>query len=429
MKLFQKKTVNVIDFKTAIPVTLDISNQPEIQKQLDLIHFTVKDLATLHHLQPYIKSILDNVVTNFYSSLAIEPKLTAIISNHSSVDRLKKTLYNHLYEMFGGVINKNYLDQRKRIAFMHVKIGLEPKWYIGAFEALYYELSSFIFDLEIQNSDKRAALNAINKMLNLEQQLVLEAYEHENARLRSEVAALQENVKVNVKNTAESLAAVSEETSASITQLTSQTKSIEEFTVQNLSFVTQTEEKTLHSQNLLSEQTKQIQSIEGSIEELKKKMEQLHVSSNKIREIVDLVTSIANQTNLLALNASIEAARAGEHGAGFAVVASEVRKLAEETKKAIENVTSLIQDTDHGILDMTTSVSIINEQIHNNVQAYTHVSSSINDIVVCMSGIRAQSQQSNTEISTIASILNELDEATEIIAHSADSLIDSIKEL
>lgn len=108
---------------------------------------------------------------------------------------------------------------------------------------------------------------------------------------------------------------------------------------------------------LAGETVREMNGITDTVLESTERVARLGERSKEIGQIVSVIAGIAGQTNLLALNAAIEAARAGEHGRGFAVVAEEVRKLAEESQQAAQQISDLIggiqRETNEAVEAMT----------------------------------------------------------------------------
>ena len=94
----------------------------------------------------------------------------------------------------------------------------------------------------------------------------------------------------------------------------------------------------------LQRATERMRQLSANTQASRELIDGLSARTNEIRQITEVIQSIASQTNLLALNAAIEAARAGEAGRGFAVVADEVRKLAGRTSSATEEVGRMVGD-------------------------------------------------------------------------------------
>lgn len=410
-------------------VNLDVSNYPNLHKQLQLLNLTKEDLAVIKQLEPFAQQVVPVMVEKFYGAISLSPELVDIIGSSARMERLKGTLTKHLEAMFNCNIDSNYIEERQTIAHVHVKIGLQSKWYIASFQSLMTTFIDFISKIEMSNEEMAKAINAFSKLINFEQQLVIEAYEKEEQRIRTESLEMKYRIVERIQQTAQELTHISDQTNASLQEIASQSEEIASNTTQGLNLVAETENKSTTGTTYLVNQTAIMTNILDRVDTLESSMVKLRQSSKKIAEIVGLVTGIADQTNLLALNASIEAARAGEHGKGFAVVADEVRKLAEETKNAVQNVSHLIKETELSISQMSDSVSSVDEQVKMSVDTQKNLADSFTSITEAVHGIKTQYENTNEDIHAISSVITGLTHTSNNVLTSSDSLLHIVQEL
>lgn len=153
--------------------------------------------------------------------------------------------------------------------------------------------------------------------------------------------------------------------------------------------------KTLQQLMEISEQTK------VSIDEVHEQTNVTNSSVTEIRNVVDIISDIANQTNLLSLNASIEAARAGEQGKGFAVVADEVRNLAEQSADSAQKISAIVEE-------------LISQ---SNVSVET------------MNSVLDEIDRQNEKLATTQQVFKELGEGIEVVADEITKSSDQITQL
>ncbi|UII55944.1 methyl-accepting chemotaxis protein [Cytobacillus spongiae] len=286
-------------------------------------------------------------------------------------------------------------------------------------------------------------------------------FNHMVQNIRSLLQVVNQSV-ANVKESAESLSAVSEETNAASEEMASAINEIALGAAQSAS-----EAETAHHQsnqlsdniNIVSKQTEKMTTLADQADEVNQlglsnitellgsfgqskqylsSMEavivDLEEKIKQIEHVMTTITEISSQTNLLALNASIEAARAGEHGKGFAVVAEEVRKLAEQSVRATDEVKSTITVIQGGAAKAVESMNHTKKNFdeqsgvvkgtEESFQTISHVvesmKQSILDIHQEMASISIQKDDVVTGVQSIAAMAEQAAASCEEVSASTD---------
>lgn len=380
-------------------------------------------LKTLH---PIIERNMDRVVKDFYDVILTIPELKKIIDKHSSVERLQSVLFPHLLELFSGIIDEQYVEKRLRVARVHYIIGLEPAWYLASFQEIQSSLITIITENVPDHREWPIFMRATTRILNMEQQLVLEAYENEQKRgLEQSFTDGREEIKRNVLAISESLSHSTEETYRLIENLVDSSKEVEAISSSGYKLAVEAKNSGETGKETLQTFLQKIIDISEQIEQMNTIVKQVEHSSEQITNVIRIVEDIAEKTNLLALNSAIEAARAGEYGKGFAVVADEVRKLADQTKNSISTINELILYSTEYTKQLVDSLQIITKNIDesNDMSRTTY-----NDVEQIVQAID-NNLQTNRSIEEQVEKQNETSHEIEQVMHQVVDLTNKLQQI
>ncbi len=262
---------------------------------------------------------------------------------------------------------------------------------------------------------------------------------NQTSRAVEEVARAMEDITGGTNDQARNM----EESVVRIDELSDKIEQVNDFAFKIKDISEKTNEISSEGMGIVNILTEKSKATSESSEKVSTRLLELDKRSQSIGNIVETIGDFAEQTNLLALNAAIEAARAGEHGKGFAVVAEEVRKLAEQSSNAvneIKNIVAGIQDESKAAVSQMKNTQVIVKEndmaVLETKDIFSKILKSIKDISESIDKIESYSKDMKVSKDSIvditqnlSAISEETSAATEEVSASTEEQLASIEEV
>ena len=188
-------------------------------------------------------------------------------------------------------------------------------------------------------------------------------------------------------------------------------------------------EHSTKGKSILATALSKISSMLDKSNQTSTQIQSLSENSEKIREVTQVIESIANQTNLLALNAAIEAARAGEMGRGFAVVADEVRNLAARTAEATTQVGQIIEDMHSETQIVVKVVNELSEEVAEGAEHIQDADQRLQQVTTMVDGVESQISQISVKAGENHNHILEISQSIENIGRDLHNSTDHVIKL
>lgn len=427
----------------------------EISARLSMFQISDHDKAALAGLRGVLQPHMAKIVDAFYEHVGQYPAAVEVITRAgSNVEKLKKTNPDYFAAIFDAKFDSTYFASRAKVGSIHAAIGLEPVWFFAAMSTYYETIFPILVSKYKWNPAKLSrALVAFQKALNLDQELIIEAYIDGLVTEISGVVKTTREVVQNLLSTSSEVRYATEDSGHAATHVATVAEdlahgadlqldaakgaqdSIQSLTQRSKSVTHGTREQQKSLERAASsfanvqENLERVEEHANSWERIRDRVESMHrvretvvetasrvdgmmARSSEIGHIVQTIENIADQTNLLALNAAIEAARAGEHGRGFAVVAEEVRKLAESAGSATKEIATLIQAVQQESQAASSSMNQTLEDVNGAAEVTMEAAGYLESI--------AQSTAETTKVTELLKI------AMKEVGHYADQCVEAV---